>query len=364
MKKFLTLLVLSSIFCMAACSSEETYQPLDGNGMANTVEASPESQQNISETQTADPDPVPVDATASANLPDNLAAASNPAHSSAMKPADSDSTHSTTVSQGGPYGKISLQVPSGWNTECCPIDSTPMSYGCSYGIRISPQDVSEGYIEIAYIDAFGVCGTGLETESASIAGCTAEIGTYDRRSYWDYIAFNGPLKNLVATSCMVTASNWSSDQRDQVLEILDTLTYNPDDREGGAYIYTTDSESEILGLHFYLHHITPTGATIVFQQYDPTAKADNLEYGDDFILERKEGTQWVSVPFTVDGDYGFHDIAYPIAKDSITERELNWEWLYGSLESGSYRIRKKVTSLRNTGDYDSYELFASFILFS
>lgn len=45
-----------------------------------------------------------------------------------------------------------------------------------------------------------------------------------------------------------------------------------------------------------------------------------------------------------------------------SEHELDWEWLYGSLASGTYRIQKSVTDFRATGDYDKYTVYAEFIL--
>lgn len=347
MKKLLILLLFSTIFCLTACR-HDTVQILDGDGMAYSIE-------DISEPESTD----------SILLPEGTSSADSslPGMTETAVAANTDSESALTgimVSQGGPYGKITLEVPADWNIEYCPIDSASMSYGCSYGIRISPHDSSEGYVEIAYINAFGVCGTGLETETISLAGCTAEIGTYDQRERWDFIAFDGPLKQVVAASSLT--DTWSVDQMDEVMKILDTLTFDPEEQEGGAYIYETDSEVERLGLHFYLQHITPTGADLVFQQYDPTAQCGSLEFGDDFVLQKKEREQWIDVPVTLDGDYGFHDIAYSIAKNDITRQELNWEWLYGSLAPGSYRIGKSVHDFRDSGDYDVYPVYASFIL--
>ncbi len=40
----------------------------------------------------------------------------------------------TTVVQGGPYGKLSLCLPDGWRYEACPMDSEKLQNGL-YGIR-------------------------------------------------------------------------------------------------------------------------------------------------------------------------------------------------------------------------------------
>ncbi len=42
------------------------------------------------------------------------------------------------------------------------------------------------------------------------------------------------------------------------------------------------------------------------------------------------------------------------------EWDVNWEWLYGVLAEGKYRIGKEITDFRDTGDYDSAIYYAEF----
>lgn len=81
----------------------------------------------------------------------------------------SESLFSAEAAQGGPYGKITISLPEGWSFEAYPMDSESLIYGM-YGIHFYPEDAKEGYIEITYIKPFGVCGTGLKSENADIAG--------------------------------------------------------------------------------------------------------------------------------------------------------------------------------------------------
>ncbi len=46
--------------------------------------------------------------------------------------------------------------------------------------------------------------------------------------------------------------------------------------------------------------------------------------------------------------------------DSSVEWEVNWEWLYGSLSAGTYRIGKEVMDFRGAGDYDQEFFYAKF----
>lgn len=155
---------------------------------------------------------------------------------------------------------------------------------------------------------------------------------------------------------------WWNDYSAQVLEILNTLSFDPDLKEGGAYVYNEESEISEIGLYFSLKNISSTGATLVFNQYDADAPTGGLEYGEDFVIEQQRNGKWESVPVIVEGDYGFNAIAYMITAGDTTEKGLDWEWLYGALEPGEYRIKKTVNDSHNSGDYDQYTICAYFIL--
>lgn len=169
-------------------------------------------------------------------------------------------------------------------------------------------------IELAYNTSFGVCGTGLSSETSAIAGASVSIGTYDDHEYWDFISFHG------------------------------------------------ESEISALGLYFSLKNISPSGATLVFNQYNSDAPTGELECGEDFTLEVLDNGKWESVPIALEGNYAFNAVAYIIAAGQSTEMELNWEWLYGKLPAGEYRVGKVIHDFRETGDFDKYAVYAHFFL--
>lgn len=86
-------------------------------------------------------------------------------------------------------------------------------------------------------------------------------------------------------------------------------------------------------------------------------------YGDYFCLEKKINGRWYQVPVTIDGNYGFNAIGYDLASGDAGEREVDWKWLYGSLNTGEYRIVKDILDFRGTGDYDKYYLTAEFTIY-
>lgn len=104
------------------------------------------------------------------------------------------------------------------------------------------------------------------------------------------------------------------------------------------------------GLNISEENVTNTGMTLKFEQFGG-AHTGQLQTGEWYKLETTVNDEWREVE-TVISDYGFDDIAYLIKKNDITRLEVNWEWLYGELSPGFYRMSKEVMNFRGTGDYD------------
>lgn len=266
---------------------------------------------------------------------------------------------STTVIQDGPYGRISLSIPAGWNYKTYPMDSENFSNGL-YGIEFFPKDVTDGYITLAYFDSFGVCGTELATDTFTIAGNHASIGTYDNHKYWDFISFSDNYSGIVALTYKV--ENWWEIYSEQVMEILNTLSFDSSIKEGGTYIYSNESEVDKIGLRLTLKKVSSSGAVLMFHQYDENAPSGELNFGDAFAIEVQKNNTWENVPIVINGNYGFHEVAYNIPKGEITEQKLDWNLLYGILEPGNYRIKKEIMDFRKSGDYDKYTVYTQFVL--
>ena len=279
-----------------------------------------------------------------------------PQESSQEEPQETKDQQDLT-SVTGPYGTISLVLEEGWSAEICETDEDKLLYGL-YGIILKPEQRAKGQIEVFYSDSFGVCGTGLKQEKRTIAGVQAWIGTYDEHLDWDFIIFNGDLEGIVAQS--IQCENWSQDDMDACLRILDTMTFDPDIAKGGAYQYVPESENADVGVIMELKQISSTGATVRFMRYDEE-KTEEMDYGQAFMLLRQEGGEWVDVEPVITEDYGFTEEAYPIPEMGEAEMETNWEWLYGALPPGTYRLRKTV-SYGHIGSYKQYPLEAQFII--
>lgn len=112
------------------------------------------------------------------------------------------------------------------------------------------------------------------------------------------------------------------------------------------------------GLSLSVKDVTPTGLTLVCSRKggNPTGE---LECGTDYHLIVLEDGTWKDVP-TVIEEYAWNSLAYWIAEGQDTEFTYSWEWLYGKLPTGTYRLTKGFMDFRETGDYDTAVYWVEF----
>ena len=237
----------------------------------------------------------------------------------------------------GPYGKISVTVPDGWIAEKAPMDSNKMMYGL-YGLILKPETASAGQIELFCIDMFGVCGTGLDSTQMELAGTTVNVGTYDNNSHWDFITFRNDKPQIVAqhTDC----SSWTDAMWDEAITILDTMKFDEGVVEGGVGQFIPESENDEIAVIMEVTDVTVSGLRVHLRKYD---KRDNGELicGEGYSLQVLNGDTWDNVPTIID-DWAFTYEGFIIPDDGETVMDINWEWLYGKLSPGTYRITKSV----------------------
>lgn len=104
--------------------------------------------------------------------------------------------------------------------------------------------------------------------------------------------------------------------------------------------------------------ITSKGLTLLFN--NTTNK--EFTYGEAFMLEKNVEGKWVQVPVILEEDYGFQDIGYILPANGEAEWPVDWEWLYGKLDAGDYRIVKDMLDVPEAGDYQTFPLAAEFTL--
>lgn len=112
------------------------------------------------------------------------------------------------------------------------------------------------------------------------------------------------------------------------------------------------------GLTLSVKNVTSSGLTLVCTQAGGELTGE-LETGSDYnLIVLKDGV-WQEVP-TIIEEYGWTAEAYMVPKDDSVEFEINWEWLYGQLPEGTYRITKGFMDFRGSGDYDNFAYWTEF----
>ena len=111
---------------------------------------------------------------------------------------------------------------------------------------------------------------------------------------------------------------------------------------GTGYLPTAAESG--LGVEMTVEECSPTGATVVFRQYG-TEEGSSLFGGNDYFLQRFTDEGWEDLP-TLESPT-FTSGSYSFA--SIRRQSIQWQWLYGTLPEGHYRIGKSVSPFQNGG---------------
>lgn len=115
--------------------------------------------------------------------------------------------------------------------------------------------------------------------------------------------------------------------------------------------------SDLYAMDFAEGSLTTTGGTIHIYN----SSQEEITFGDAYHLSRLEQGDWVDVPYVIE-NWAFHQPAYPVAGGSMRSMEIDWEWLYGSLPSGTYLLKKEISIPKEEGGYETIELGVHFTL--
>ncbi len=118
------------------------------------------------------------------------------------------------------------------------------------------------------------------------------------------------------------------------------------------------NENNLENFTMEVSEVSPTGCKVTFAN----TTGQDMIFGDDFKLEAASDIEgeWTYVPYVIDNG-AFNSIAYPVENGKEREQEISWEWLYGTLSPGNYRIVKTVLT-DEPGDYDKYTLSQEFVV--
>lgn len=173
------------------------------------------------------------------------------------------------------------------------------------------------------------------------------------------------------TGTSVTTGEVEEIHRDCVLDFeLDAEVLRSEEEEPELTVSVWDSEegqqaqAETVydpeaGVTVTLQDISNIGATIVIRREDEDAGAEVI-CGDAYILQHRVDGEWQDAE-TVIEDYGFTAIGYTVACGEEISNYYKWDWLYGVLEPGEYRMVYDI--FRKTEGAGSSQTYREYILF-
>ena len=86
-----------------------------------------------------------------------------------------------------------------------------------------------------------------------------------------------------------------------------------------------------------LSDVTTTGAVVTIQD----SNEEPYVYGEWYVIEREKDGLWYAVKTRIT-DYGFNEIGWLTDENGELTMDTDWEWLYGELPAGHYRILKQA----------------------
>lgn len=122
-------------------------------------------------------------------------------------------------------------------------------------------------------------------------------------------------------------------------------------------IYVLGDESE-WGIELQVTNISSEGLTMECTQSGGNPSGE-LQTGSYYVVEKKTDGGWEELSYLPE-NVGWTSEAWMIPKNDTVAWEVDWEWLYGELPAGDYRIGKEIMDFRGPGDYDKQMVYAEF----
>ena len=99
----------------------------------------------------------------------------------------------------------------------------------------------------------------------------------------------------------------------------------------------TEQPDVVENVTIQIGDVTPSGATVTITDTNETP----FIYGEWYKIQRKTGQGWQDVAPVIK-DSTFTAIGYFPNANGQVKFTIDWQWLYGQLPSGTYRLWKEV----------------------
>ena len=175
---------------------------------------------------------------------------------------------------------------------------------------------------------------------------------FDENKYKYCMYLKGTLPNAEKETEMIVLAN---DKELDFVKVTHSMFSSHSDDFIDKYVIFPNEEN--LGISLTAENVAPTGCKLIISQSGGYPSGE-LQTGDWYELQRLDNG-WIPVD-TILINIAWNDIAYLIPPGGEYETKINWEWLYGKLPRGNYRIAKEIMDFRESDDFDKRIFYAYF----
>lgn len=180
----------------------------------------------------------------------------------------------------------------------------------------------------------------------------------DGLKYCYYI--KGHMNNAAVDSeFVVLTDNVNVTFNDVISPMLSSV--KPNDTNGYLISHNIFATSDKWGITLYADNVTPKGLTLKIEQFGGNPSG-TLEYGAAYFLETTVNDEWQPVETTTGEPLVWNMLAYSVKMNDISEININWEYGYGELKPGYYRLKKEFMDFRAPGDFDKETYMVHFTI--
>lgn len=107
---------------------------------------------------------------------------------------------------------------------------------------------------------------------------------------------------------------------------------------GCSVVNSSNSKEDEVVMSIKNNTLSNQGVVVVITGTDKLESS--LMFSSDFKISKLTNKNYVPLDYII-ANVGWDDIGYPIKRDTSIEIEIQWEYLYGKLEPGSYKLEKE-----------------------
>lgn len=178
----------------------------------------------------------------------------------------------------------------------------------------------------------------------------ADLGKTDAKCIYESTLSGASMLELKPEKIYELCAEWSEESyRQEINRFYGEAYYAFATGDTKADIQT--SVNQINSVTLNMEKYTPNGGYLEIHNF--TGK--ELMYGDWYKIQKKVDENWSDLDYVVE-NVGFHDIAYTAPHGEVSVKEVDWSFIYGTLQPGTYKIVTKVMDFHATGDFEEYYL--------